>query len=49
MERQIPLYPVLYCTLLIILVVILLMVASQAAAQTGPKIYDAIETLRFAV
>ena len=49
MERQIPLYPVIYCTLLIILVVILLLLAGQVAAQTGPYIFDAIETLRFAV
>jgi hypothetical protein len=49
MERQIPLYPVIYCTLLIILVVILLLLASQATAQTGPDIYDAIETLRCAI
>ncbi len=49
MERQIPLYPVLYCILLIIMVVLLLLLASQVAAGTGPNIYDAIETLRFAV
>ena len=49
MERQIPLYPVLYCILLVTLVVLLLLVASQAAAGTGPNIYDVIETLRFAV
>ena len=49
MDRGMALYPLIYCLLLIILVVVLLMVASQVIAQTGHQLYDAIETLRFAV
>jgi hypothetical protein len=49
MVRGLPLYPLVYSVLVIILVVSLKLIASQVAAQTGPQLYDAIETLRFAV
>jgi hypothetical protein len=49
MERGLVLYPLIYCALVIVLVVSLLLVASQVAVQAGPQMFDAIETLRFAV
>jgi hypothetical protein len=49
MERGLSLYPLIYCALVILLVVIILLVASQVKAPVGPRLYDAIETLRFAV
>jgi cytochrome c oxidase subunit IV len=45
MEKPIAVYHIIWSALLVGLVVTILVVATQASAQTGPPIFDAIEAV----